>query len=198
MSKKEKPLPKPPKTPFGRKKRFEDHEDEAPLLVDQMAMAMAKGKLEEFMQEEMPDNEHAKQLAGMMMQMSGMAPQSSLKSEVKREETPTGKSSDKKGKSEEEETPAIPPEDIMQAAQGGDVNDLIGLLKREHEKRHPDSGSKAQEAAKLPPAGGLSEEEKKVIDQLVNIASENRVSLDWITLRAIKLYVREYQKTGKL
>lgn len=198
MSKKEKPLPKPPKTPFGRKKRFEDHEEDAPLLADQMSMAMAKGKLEEFMQEEMPDNEHAKKLAEMMMQMSGMAPQSSLKSKVKKEETPTGKSTGKKGKSEEKEAPAVPPEDIMKAVQGGNVNDLIGLLKREHEKQHPDSGSKAPETAKPDHPGGLSEEEKKVLDQLVNIASENRVSMDWLTLRALKLYVQEYKKTGKL
>ena len=142
--------------------------------------------------------EHAKKLAEMMMQMSGMAPQSSLKSKTKKEEKPTGRSTGKKGESEEKEASSIPPEDIMKAVQGGNVNDLTGLLKREHEKRNPDSGSDSPEAEKQSPAAGLSEEEKKVIDQLVNIASDNRVSLDWITLRALKLYVQEYQKSGKL
>ena len=40
--------------------------------------------------------------------------------------------------------------------------------------------------------------DKEMIDALVQIASENSVTVDWIILRAIKLYVQEYQKTGKL
>jgi hypothetical protein len=40
--------------------------------------------------------------------------------------------------------------------------------------------------------------DKDVIDALIQIASDNSVTLDWIILRAIKLYVQEYQKTGRL
>ena len=77
MSEKEKPLPRPPKTPFGRN-RFEQREEDAPLMADRMAAAMAEGKLEEFMKEEMPDNDYARALASMMMGMTGMMPGGSL------------------------------------------------------------------------------------------------------------------------
>ena len=32
----------------------------------------------------------------------------------------------------------------------------------------------------------------------MQIATDNSVTLDWIMLRAIKVYVQEYRKTGKL
>jgi len=74
MSEKERPLPKPPTTPFGRKRPFEEKEDNAPLMADRLAAAMAEGTLDEFMKQELPDNEHARTLAMMMMGMSGMMP----------------------------------------------------------------------------------------------------------------------------
>jgi len=33
---------------------------------------------------------------------------------------------------------------------------------------------------------------------LLQIAEDNSVSVDWLILRAIKVYVQEYQKTGRL
>ena len=33
---------------------------------------------------------------------------------------------------------------------------------------------------------------------LIGIAGDNDVTLDWIMLRAIKVYVEEYRRTGKL
>jgi len=74
MSQNEKPLPKPPSTPFGRKRPSEQREGQEPLIADRMAEAMVAGKLEEFMKKEMPDNEHARKLANMMMGMTGMMP----------------------------------------------------------------------------------------------------------------------------
>jgi hypothetical protein len=72
-SDKEKPLPKPPTSAFGRKER-PDQEDQTTLLADRMAAAMAEGKLDEFLKQEMPDNEYARNLATMMMGMTGMMP----------------------------------------------------------------------------------------------------------------------------
>ena len=37
-----------------------------------MAQAAAEGKLDEFLKQEMPDNEYARNLASMMMGMTGM------------------------------------------------------------------------------------------------------------------------------
>ncbi|MCC6347898.1 MAG: hypothetical protein IT388_11980, partial [Nitrospirales bacterium] len=71
MSREEKPLPKPPSTPFGRKKQFGETESDMNLLSDRLAMAMAEGKLDEYMQKEMPDNEYARSLTMMMMGMTG-------------------------------------------------------------------------------------------------------------------------------
>ncbi len=72
-TKKEKPLPKPPHTAFGRKKPAE-HEEGDTLLADRLAAAMAEGKIEEFLKQEMPDNEYARNLTSMMMGMTGMLP----------------------------------------------------------------------------------------------------------------------------
>jgi hypothetical protein len=71
---KEKPLPKPRKAAFGRKKQFGQEEGQDALLADRLAAAMAEGKLEEFLKQEMPDNEYARSLATMMMGMTGMMP----------------------------------------------------------------------------------------------------------------------------
>jgi hypothetical protein len=40
--------------------------------------------------------------------------------------------------------------------------------------------------------------DKELIDALVRIAADNSVTLDWIIFRAVKVYVEEYRKTGKL
>jgi hypothetical protein len=49
MSKEERALPKPGKTPFSRKRREEEGQDDL-LIADQMAMAAAEGKLDEYLE----------------------------------------------------------------------------------------------------------------------------------------------------
>ncbi len=195
MANKERPLPKPPNKPFGRKNDFEQEESRGPQLADRMAQAAAEGRLDEFLKKEMPDNEYARNLAGMMMGMTGMMPGGAI-----------GKQPPEAENEEEQEkaSSAEVPEDIRQAIMGGDLQGLMGLLGREHQKRNPDSPPLKQEEVESPPAQGAASEakqpavDKATIDALVQIASDNTVTLDWIILRAIKLYVQEYRKTGKL
>lgn len=192
MSEKEKPLPQPPSTPFGLKKRFEQAGDDSPLVADQLAMAMAEGKLDEYIEQEMPDNEHARKLA-MMMGMSGMADivQAPNKNAVERPGEESAEAlSEAKG-------PLQPPEDLLKAAVDGDVKGLMEILRREHEKNNPGTAA--------PVYKGLAAEhgttpvvEKEIVDALAAIADENSLTMDWLILRAIKLYVQEYKKTGKL
>jgi hypothetical protein len=196
MSEKEKPLPRPPKTPFGRR-RFEEREGDAPLIADKMVAAMAEGKLEEFMKEEIPDNDYAKALAAMMMGMTGMMPGAFP--------FPTGKeTAEHSEKTEEvkpsEETPsaAQTPKDVMNAVHAGDVKGVMEILAREHKKRMPEAESTSVEEDRRDHTAGLSDIEKETLNQLIAIASENSVSVDWMVLRALRLYIREYQKTGRL
>ena len=143
MSKKEKPLPIPPNSPIGRKKGFMQNEEEEPLMVDQIAKAIAEGKLEEFLQNKMPDNEYAKALTMMMLKMTGMSPSEGLPS----------------------------------------------VLEKEPEKPSTIQPSNSPDLPII---------EKDTLDQLNKIASENNVNLDWIVLRALRVYVQEYLKTGRL
>ena len=197
MSEKEKPLPRPPKTPFGRN-RFEQREEDAPLMADRMAAAMAEGKLEEFMKEEMPDNDYARTLATMMMGMTGMILPGAFPS-------PSGKEAEEhSGKSKEVippgEMPSAvqPPEDVINAVHSGDVRGVMEILAREHKKRMPECEAGPVEEGKTEDTAGLSDVEKETLNQLIKIAAENNVSVDWMVLRALKLYIREYRKTGRL
>ena len=190
MSEKERPLPKPPTTPFGRKRPFEEKEDNAPLMADRMAAAMAEGRLDEFMKQELPDNEHARTLAMMMMGMSGMMPPQGLPSVQENE--PQGQSVS---------PPSEPPEEVVKAAKEGDVKGLMEILQREHKKRSSDTGS--TEESIVPEKTGenspaIGKVEKETLDQLMDIASRNNLSMDWVVLRALRLYAEEYQKTGRL
>jgi hypothetical protein len=40
--------------------------------------------------------------------------------------------------------------------------------------------------------------EKELVEQIIEIASDNNITPDWVLLRALKVYVREYQRTGHL
>ena len=188
MSKQEKPLPKPPNTPFGRKRHFEEDESKDPLIADEMVQAMAEGKLEEFLKKELPDNEYARKLAEMMMGMTGMLPSGIVSAESKRDEA------------EPPEKPSIlqPPEDVINAVESGDVKGLMELLSREHKKRVPDEGAVSAEGEKTSPSPVPPVIEKNIIDELIKIASDNNLALDWLIFRAIKHYVQEYRKTGQL
>ncbi len=185
MSKKEKPLPKPPNTAFGRKKQFEQPEEQASLLADRMAAAMAEGKLDEFLKREMPDNEYARNLATMMMGMTGMMPSGRAPSSENAASAQTPSA---------EEVP----EEVRKAIQGGDVKGLMDLLRQEHQKRAPGEETKPSEAAAPSQPVDQPTIDKELIDALIQIAKDNSVTMDWIILRAIKVYVEEYRKTGKL
>jgi hypothetical protein len=201
MSDKERRLPKAPNKAFGRKNNFEGQEEQASLLADRLAQAAAEGTLDEFMKKELPDNEYARNLVSMMMGMTGMVP-GSMTGTVRPPEPA------EEGAKQEPADPAWSPEvpdDIQTAIRGGDVQSLMELLRREHQKRNPDAGyneTVAEDAASRTQAASSQLQqpgiEKETIDALVRIAKENSVSLDWIILRAIKVYVQEYQKNGKL
>ena len=195
MSGKDKPLPKPPNTPFGRKKRFESSESTSPLIADKMAMAMAKGSLDEFIKEELPDNEHARKLAEMMMGMTGMTDMMSSGkpvSDKKKFDNNPAQAKEKKSSFDQ------PPEDVVNAVKSGDVQELKDLLKREHNKRSPNSTTDDVKDKKNKPATSQALIEKATIEQLIKIAADNDLSIDWIFFRALKKYVEDYQKTGDL
>ncbi len=189
MSEKEKPLPKPPGQTSGRK-TFHEGEDNTPLLADKIAEALAEGKLDEFMEQEIPDSEQARTLVSMMMGMTGMFPPQGLQKAGA--ETASGPSPEKT--SEKAPPAAEPPQDLRQAAQAGDMETLVDLLKREHGRRQEGEPDAMREEYT---AGGATIG-REDIDQLLRIASDNGLSPDWIILRAVRLYIREYEKTGRL
>jgi hypothetical protein len=200
MSKKEKPLPKPSSTPFGIKRPSADNEKTEPLMADRIAMAMSEGKLDEYLQKEMPNNEHARKLAEMMMGMTGMMPAGNFpgKKHVSKKDSHPQKT-DNKGL-EDKKAAAQPTEDIVNAAQTGDVNGLVELLEREHNKRsgNSDSGTAENKKTNRPSSSTPPLIDRKIIDKFIKIASENNLNLDWLLLRAIKRYVQDYKKTGNL
>jgi hypothetical protein len=199
MSNKEKPLPKPLNRAFGRKKQFEQPEEQDALLADRMAAAMAEGKLEEFLKREMPDNEYARNLATMMMGMTGMMPAGGASVSSYSPESKEQPQSSENAASGQIPSTEEMPEDVRTAIQGGDVKGLMDLLRREHQKRMPDTATKPpEEAAAAPQPVNQPAIDKELIDALIRIASDNSVTLDWIILRAIKVYVEEYRKTGKM
>jgi hypothetical protein len=190
MPKKNKPLPKPPSTPFGRKKSFEEPRDDEPLMADQMAMAMSQGKLEEFLERELPDSDHARKLTEMMMGMAGMMPSGGP--------PPQGGKVKASKKKKDPSPPA--PDEVVSAAASGDVGSLVDLLKKEHKRRHgiTDEGEKEKKKKTGAPKQDPAVVEKEIIDQLIAIAADNSLSLDWIFFRALKRYIQDYQKTGNL
>ncbi len=204
MSDKERPLPKPLTKAFGRKNNFENQEEQGSLLSDRMAQAAAEGKLDEFLKREMPDNEYARNLASMMMGMTGMSMMPGSMPAVESPGEAAGQERVEQQAPSAESSVEVP-EDVRQAIMGGDVQSLMGLLRREHTRRNPGSPllqpeEPSEAASPQPPPQGTSMPgiDKELIDALVQIAGDNSVTLDWIILRAIKVYVQEYQKTGKL
>jgi hypothetical protein len=183
---KDRPLPLPPKRAFGLHGHQEDREGQT-LMADELARAAAEGRLDEFLCGEIPDNDYARALVSMMMGMTGMAPAGTTPAE----------SELKSSSSDETAGPSGPPADVIDAVRGGDVQRLKSLLERERKRR-----SNPEEAAE-PPKAEADEQvkpviEKEIVDQLLKIASDNDLSPDWLFLRAIKLYVQEYQRTGRL
>jgi hypothetical protein len=200
MKKKDTPLPKPPNSAFGRKNRFEQPDEQSELMADRMAGAMAEGKLDEFIKQEMPDNEYARSLASMMMGMTGMLPMGEAPTVPPSvEQQPQSSGSVPGGQVlPAAEVPAEVLEDVRKAIEGGDVKRLMKLLQQEHSKRTPGSELVTTEEVVATPQPGQPAIDKDQVDALLQIAKDNSVSVDWLILRAIKVYVQEYQKTGKL
>ncbi len=192
MTENERPLPRPPKTPF-RKRRPGEDESGQELMADKMAEAAAQGKLDEYLERELPDSKEARALARMMMGMTGMMPAGTTPLKPGQEIA--------EGPAREPAADVSP--DVMKAVHGGDVKGLMDILRREHGKRSPgaEAGRPPTETT-VPPAepGGQPQQaiDKELIDALIRIAADNSVTLDWIILRAIKVYVEEYRRTGRL
>jgi hypothetical protein len=197
MSKKERDLPKPGKTPFSRKRPENEGQDDL-LIADQMALAAADGKLNEYLDQEIPEGEYAKKLAMMMMGMTGMLPQEArlpLTEEVLRSPSEAAEI----GQLQEGSAAPAVPEDISNAVKAGDVEKLKELLAREKERRTPDSLEASGEALQPDQCqSSPSMIEKDMLDALMKVAFENKLSIDWLMARALKLYLEEYQKTGRL
>jgi hypothetical protein len=196
MSEQEKPLPKPPGQAFGRNRSFEGGEEGTPLMADRLARALAEGSVEAFMEKEMPDNEHARALVSMMMGLTGMMPAEGFTNNPsetdKRQDMPVIK-----GAPEETIQPSPPSEELLKAVTAGEVKGLMGILKNELDERSSVGPASSPPEHKTDCNAGPVID-KEIIDQLIGIASENSLTMDWIILRAIRLYVEEYKKTGRL
>jgi hypothetical protein len=181
MSEREKPLPKPSVSAFGPWK-FSEQEEGPTLMADRIAMAISEGRFEEFMKKEMPDNEYAGKLVSMMMGMTGMLSPENPEPEMREQEKPAAEQ---------------PPQDLRNAVDTADVKGVMEILRREHEKRSPGAIQPVDQEDQGR-SSGQSAIERKILDDLVKIAADNSVTLDWLISRAIKLYVREYSTTGRL
>ena len=199
IMKEEKPLPTPPKTAFGRKRHSEQPDDPGGLMADRLAAAMAEGKLDEFIKQEMPDNEYARNLVNMMMGMTGMMAMGdhSITSPSSVQEEQPEFSAVKETEHESMSTEV--PEDVRKAITSGDVRGLQDILRREYQKRA--SGAEqglSEEAITQPLSSSIPTIDKDLIDAMVQMAKDNSVTMDWMILRALKVYIQEYQKTGRL
>src|ERR1700690_2128898 len=134
MSAEERALPKPQSQAFSNKKPFENI-DGKPLMADQIAMAAAGGKLDQFMKDEIPDSDHARKLVSMLMGMTGIMPPEGITGPL----AGTNRSEDKPSSTEPDAgaAPPVPPEDVLNAINTADLDGLKDLLKREHAKRTP-------------------------------------------------------------
>lgn len=197
--KKKRGLPRPP----GQRKAFGDEAEDdrgKGLIADELAEAAAKGRLEEYLDRELGGSEQARALAAMMMGMTGMLPPEGVSQGAEGKEPAGG------GKKEEKGPAGKPPPDVVEAARAGDAGRLMELLEREHEKREPEAGKKkktgkARPAKKAPAGPGPMPEDsaaKHVAEGLAKIAGENGLSVDWVVFRALKLYVEDYARTGRL
>ncbi|MDA8156415.1 MAG: hypothetical protein M0Z52_08195 [Actinomycetota bacterium] len=199
MPRKGRPLPEPP-----RGKMFGESAGGGGLIFDRLQEAAAEGKLEKFIHDNIPGGGYAQKLTEMMMGMSGM-PVTGM--------PPSGKPEAKEGGAAKGKVPT----DVLQAVREGNVGTLQGLLKREHEKHEVTAGmaagviaggkgaKKKKGKAEDAMAGQANAAqftgslvEKEVIDSLMEIAVDNGLQMDWLIMRALKLYVKKYQETGQL
>jgi len=205
MTENDRPLPTPPRSRFGRDSR-EDAGPASSMISDRMALAAAEGRLEEFLQHEIPEGDHARNLAMMMMGMSGMMPMETPAGlpQADSPHSPALPAPDAQApEAQAAAAPEVPPE-VLAAIQQGDVANLMGILRAEHAKRAA-PGAAAEEAPQAPaapsaerPAAGPAGIDAAIIDELIRVSADNDVTVDWLMLRAVKLYVEEYRKTGRL
>ena len=199
MSKRDRELPKPRKTPFGRNKHENEGQDDL-LMADRMALAAAEGRLNEYLEQEIPEGEYARKLATMMMGMTGILPQEGVSAEDQ-QKGPLSEAAETGPVSEGGAAPAVP-EDVICAVKAGDVKTLNELLAREKQKRSPGPVGTGGDAGELQkpdqPQASPSMIEKDMLDSMIKVAFDNKVSVDWLMARALKLYLEEYQKTGRL
>jgi hypothetical protein len=154
-------------------------------MADEIARAAAEGRLEDFLSKEVPDNDYARSLVSMMMGMTGMA--SVVQPPPDTAEVPSSPAL--------AENLSEPSPEVIEAVRENDVEGLKELLQREYRKRHPEEEPAVERQTDTSAKPSI---EKEVIEDLIKIASDNDVSLDWLTLRALKLYVQEYHKSGRL
>ncbi|MCK5426885.1 MAG: hypothetical protein KAJ34_04255, partial [Thermodesulfovibrionia bacterium] len=67
---------------------------------------------------------------------------------------------------------------------------------REHKKRRGEGGESPVKRKKG--SQEIPVIDKEIIDKFIEIAFDNNLSVDWLLFRAVKKYVKEYQKTEKL
>jgi hypothetical protein len=197
MSKKEKALPRPKKTPFGRSRHENEGQDDL-LMADRMAMAAAEGRLNEYLDQEMPEGPYAKKLANMMMGMTGILPPEPGLHGGEHAQSPISEAASTSQMKEDGSSPAVP-QDVVNAVQAGDVEKLKELLAREKQMRSSDA-DEASGVVQNPDRSQSSPSmiEKDMLDSLMKVAFENKLSIDWLMARALKLYLEEYRKTGRL
>ena len=197
MSKKERDLPKPGKTPFSRKRSENEGQDDL-LMADRMALAAAEGRLNEYLEQEIPEGEYAKKLTMMMMGMTGILPQEEGLPADEHAQSSSFEATET-GKAQEDGVASVVPEDVVNAVRVGDVEKLKELLAREKQRRTPDSVETSGEARETGQCqSSPSMIEKDMLDLMIKVAFDNKVSVDWLMARALKLYLEEYQKTGRL
>lgn len=219
-------LPKPPSK--GPRGRFQEHDPERAagagdgLLADRMSMAMAAGKLDEFMEREFGDNEGARRMAQMMMGFSGMMPMGGGMADMAgamsgamsdNSAAPSGEGAKEPGSVGDDPSTSGPQhvlsEDVMQAVGNGDVSALKDMLMKEYAQRtgvDPEELRGKPVKAAQPQVGDQPQSgeapqwgvEKALLDALLAIANDNSVTLDWVFERALKLYVRDYKATGRM
>lgn len=193
MSHEEKPLPRPPSTPFGRRRA---EAEGGPLLADRIAEAMAEGRLEEFVGRELPDSPYARELATMMMGMTGILPPGGAGRGSAGAPAP-----DSAGAGDPAAPPpraAEVPAEVLAAAQSGDVGALMDALRREHGRRAPGTEAGPPQAPPPAPPAVAAAIERETLDGLVRIAEENGVTPEWVLFRAIRRYVEEHRRSGAL
>jgi hypothetical protein len=149
-----------------------------------MALALAQGKLNEFLAEEFPDNENARKLADVMMRMTGMAAPAAG----------TGSLPEKKLKGRRGAEDKEPPGAVDSSPSEG-TETLVNLLGGTQNK---EAGRAGKRRGKGTAPEGEAFLDKDVIDTLMKIAEENKVSLDWVMARALRLYTRDYVTTGRI